>query len=47
MSMRELFCPDPLAGVEKKKKMAGLQIFFLPNKRNFPLIPWKGQAICL
>ena len=25
MSMRELFCPDPLAGSEK---MAGFQIFF-------------------
>ena len=25
MSMRELFCPDPLAGLEK---MAGFQIFY-------------------
>ena len=25
MSMRELFCPDPLAGIEK---MAGFQIFY-------------------
>ena len=28
MSMRELFCPDPLAGSEK---MAGFQIFFCPK----------------
>ena len=41
MSMRELFCPDPLAGFEK---MAG---FFFPKNKMFPLIIWKEQAICL
>ena len=44
MSMRELFCPDPLAGSEK---MAGFQIFFLPKNIMFPLITWKEQAIGL
>ena len=36
MSMRELFCPDPLAGFEK---MEGFKMF--------PLITWKEQASCL
>ena len=45
MSMRELFCPDPLAGFEK---MAGFQIFYtLPKNKMFKLITWKEQAICL
>ena len=44
MSMRELFCPDPLAGFEK---MGGFQIFFLPKIKMFLLITWKEQAICL
>ena len=43
MSMRELFCSDPLAGFEK---MAGFQIF-LPNNKTFPLLTRKDQAICL
>ena len=42
--MRELFCPDPLAGFEK---MGGFQIFFLPKIKMFLLITWKEQAICL
>ena len=32
MSMRELFCPDPLAGFEK---MAGFQIFYCLKIRCF------------
>ena len=44
MSMRELFCPDPLAGFEK---MGGFQIFFFPKIKMFLLITWKEQAICL
>ena len=32
MSMRELFCPDPLAGLEK---MAGFQIFYCPKIKCF------------
>ena len=44
MSMRELFCPDPLAGF---KKMAGFQIFFCLKIKFFSLITWKEQAICL
>ena len=43
MSMRELFCPDPLTGF---KKMVGFQIFLHKNKL-FTLITWKEQAICL
>ena len=43
MSMRELFCPDPLAGFEK---MADFKYFFAKNKM-FPLKTWKEQAICL
>ena len=42
MSMRELFCPDPLAGFEK---MAGFQIFYCLKIKCFH--PWRGQAICL
>ena len=38
MSMRELFCPDPLSGFEK---MAGFQIF------HCLLIAWKEQAMFL
>ena len=44
MSMRELFCSDPLAGFEK---MAGFQIFYRQKKKMFPLITWKEQVICL
>ena len=44
MSMRELFCPDPLAGSEK---MAGFQFFFLHKNIMFLLITWKERAICL
>ena len=44
MSMRELFCPDPLAGFQK---MGGFQIFFLPKNKMFSLVTWKEQAICL
>ena len=44
LSMRELFCPGPLAGFEK---MRGFQIFFLPKIKMFLLITWKEQAICL
>ena len=43
MSIRERFCPDPLAGFEK---MAELQIF-LPNNKMLPLITWREQAICV
>ena len=43
MSMRELFCPDPLTGFEK---VAGFQAFFCLNKM-YSLITWKEQAICL
>ena len=39
MSMRELFCPDLLAGFEK---MARFQIFYC-----LKIITWKEQAICL
>ena len=42
--MREIFCRGPLAGFEK---MAGFQIFLLPNDKMFPLLSWKEQAICL
>ena len=42
--MRELFCPDPLAGFEE---MAGFKLFFLPNNKTFPLLTRKEQAICL
>ena len=44
MSMRELFCPDPLAGFEKN---GGISNIFLPKNKIFPLITWKEQAICL
>ena len=44
MSMRELFCPDPLAGFEKNR---GISNIFLPKNKMFPLITWKEQAICL
>ena len=44
MSMRELFCLDPLARFEKN---GGISNIFLPKKKMFPLINWKEQAICL
>ena len=44
VSMRERFCPDPLAGFEK---MAGISNIFLPKNEMFQLITWKEQAICL
>ena len=44
MSMRELFCPDPLAGFEKN---GGISNFFFPKNKMFPLITWREQAICL
>ena len=42
MSMRELFCPDPLTGFEKT---AGFQIFFCLKIKCFDST-WKEQAIC-
>ena len=44
MSMRERFCPDPLAGFEKN---GGISNILLPKNKMFPLITWKEQAICL
>ena len=44
MSMRELFCPDPLAGFEK---IGWISNILLPEKKTFPLITWKEKAICL
>ena len=44
MSMRELFCPDPLAEFEK---MAAFQIFFCLKNKMFPIITWKEQPMCL
>ena len=44
MSMRELFCPDPLAESEKNCRFSNI---FLPKNIMFPLITWKEQAICL
>ena len=44
MSMRKLFCPDPLVGFEK---MAQFQIFYCLKIKMFPLITWKEQPICL
>ena len=44
MSMRELFCPDPLAGFEK---IGWISNILLPKKKTFPLITWKEKAICL
>ena len=44
MSMREFFCPDPLAGFEK---ISGISNILLPKNKMFPLITWKEQAICL
>ena len=35
ISMRDLFCPDPLAGLEK---MAGISNILLPKNKMFPLI---------
>ena len=35
MSMRELFCPDPLAGFEK---MAGFQIFYCLKIKCFQFV---------
>ena len=46
MSMRELFCPDPLAGFEKMLKNGGISNILLPKNKIFPLITWKKQAIC-
>ena len=43
MSMRELFCPDPLAGLKKWRYFK----YFLPNSKMFPVITWKKQAICV
>ena len=39
MSMRELFCPDPLAGFEK---IAGFQIFYR-LKKMFHSVPGKNR----
>ena len=44
MSMREIFCPDPLAGFEKN---GGISNILLPKNKMFPLITWIEQAICL
>ena len=44
MSMRELFCPDPLAGFEKN---GGISNIFLRKNKMFPLITRKEQAIFL
>ena len=44
MSMRELLCPDPLAGSEKN---GGFSNIFLPKNIMCPLITWKEQAIGL
>ena len=41
MSMRELFCPDPLAGFEKMLKNGGISNILLPKNKIFPLITWK------
>ena len=44
MSMRELYCPSPLAGFEK---MAGFHKYFFAINKTFPLLAWEEQAICL
>ena len=44
MSMRELFCPDPLAGLKKNGRISNI---LLPKNKMFPLITWKEEAICL
>ena len=41
--IRELFCPDPLAGLIKWRDFK----FFWPKNKLFPLITWKEQAIYL
>ena len=43
MSMRELFCPDPPAGL---KKWRNFKYFFAINK-TFPHLARKEQVICL
>ena len=44
MSMRELYCPSPLAGFEK---MARFHKYFFDINKKFPLLAWEEQAICL
>ena len=44
MSMRDFFCPDPLARFQKN---GGISNNLLPKNKMFPLITWKERAICL
>ena len=43
MSMRNVFAQILWPGLKKWRNFK----YFLPNNKMFPLITWKGQAICV